>query len=635
MAFIAFLILFPLLPAVLLLLVESPAVRKGIIIISAIAIAVISVDMAFAAPKNAAQYVDSAFHYLDNILIAGELILACTILYLCRNLPFKKYWIPLMVVLQTGMILWTELSGKLHDVKTQHVFFYDNLSLIMAVIIGVIGTLICVYAVGYMNQYHHHHHEIPDRQKLFFFTMFLFLSAMFGIVFSDNLMWLYFFWEITTLCSFIMIGYSGTEEAVNNAFRALWMNLLGGLAFAIAIVYCVTVLKIVELDDLLNSGKSAAIILPVVLIAFAGLTKSAQFPFSGWLLGAMVAPTPVSALLHSSTMVKAGVYIIIKLAPAMLITIPGTMITSGMMIALIGAVSFLACSCLAISQSNAKRVLAYSTIANLGLIVLCAGVGSYLALWAAILLLIFHAVAKALLFLTVGTIEHQIGSRDIEDMHGLISKMPRITIIMLIGITGMFLAPFGMLVSKWAALEALAVSDPFLPIAVIFGSSATLFFWGKWMGKLIAITNVKSDAEGRICHEEWFVLSTLAAMTIAICALFPLVGTYFIEPLYGRDPILNKEHIIMVAILLGLVLLVPVAFFFNWKKLRNAEPYLCGAGIKDNFSQFTGSLGTKEWKLSNYYLEKYFGEAKLFKLSVVVSTVLIIITFTIVFYGAR
>jgi len=635
MAFIAFLILFPLLPAAMMLLVESPAVRKGIIIISAIAIAVISVDLAFSAPKDAPHYVNSAFHSLDNILLAGELILACTLLYLCRKLPFRKYWIPLMVVLQTGMVLWIELSGKLHDVKTQHVFFYDNLSLIMAVIIGVIGTLICVYAVGYMNQYHHHHHDIPDRQKLFFFTMFLFLSAMFGIVFADNLMWLYFFWEITTLCSFIMIGYSGTEEAVTNAFRALWMNLLGGLAFAIAIVYCVTVLKIIELDDLLNSGKSAAILLPVVLIAFAGLTKSAQFPFSAWLLGAMVAPTPVSALLHSSTMVKAGVYIIIKLAPAMLITIPGTMLTPGILIALIGAVSFLACSCLAISQSNAKRVLAYSTIANLGLIVLCAGVGSYLALWAAILLLIFHAVAKALLFLTVGTIEQQIGSRDIEDMHGLISKMPRITIIMLIGITGMFLAPFGMLISKWAALEALAVSDPFLPLAVIFGSSATLFFWGKWMGKLIAITNVKSDAESRICHEEWFVLSTLAGMTIAICALFPLVGSYFIEPLYGHDPILSKEHIIMVAILLGLVLLVPIAFFFNWKKLRNAEPYLCGAGIKDNYSQFTGSLGTKEWKLSNYYLEKYFGEARLFKLSVVISTILIIITFTIVCYGAR
>ncbi len=628
MAFIAFLILFPLLSAVLMLLVESTIVRRGIIIISAIAIAIISVDLAFTANKDAPHFVNSAFHFLDNILLACELVLACSILYLCRKLPFHKYWIPLLVIVQTGIVLWTELSGKLHDVSTKHVFFYDNLSLIMAVIIGVIGTLICVYSIGYMDQYHHHHHDVPDRKKLFFFTMFLFLSAMFGIIFADNLVWLYFFWEVTTICSFIMIGYSGTEEAVNNAFRALWMNLLGGLAFAIAIAYCATCLKVIELDDLLNSGKSAAIMLPVILIAFAGLTKSAQFPFSGWLLGAMVAPTPVSALLHSSTMVKAGVYVIIKLAPSLQDTLPG------LLIAIIGAVSFLSCSCLAISQSNAKRVLAYSTIANLGLIVLCAGVGSNLALWAAILLVIFHAVAKALLFLTVGTVEHQIGSRDIEDMHGLISKMPRITMVMLIGITGMFLAPFGMLISKWAALEALVVSNPFLPIAVIFGSSATLFFWGKWMGKIIAITNVASDAESKIPREEWFVLYSLATMTIGACALFPLIGSFFIEPLlHVKDPVMNREQIIMVAILLGLILLVPVAFFFNWKKLRNTEPYLCGAGIKDNHSQFTGSLGPREWKMSNYYIEKFFGESRLFNLSVVVSTILIIATFTIVWLG--
>jgi ech hydrogenase subunit A len=340
----------------------------------------------------------------------------------------------------------------------------------------------------------------------------------------------------------------------------------------------------------------------------------------------MVAPTPVSALLHSSTMVKAGVYIIIKLAPSLQGTIPGTMI------AFIGAVSFVSCSLLAVSQSNAKRVLAYSTIANLGLIVVCAGVGSSLALWAAILLVIFHAIAKALLFLSVGTVEHQIGSRDIEDMHGLVSPMPRITIIMLIGITGMFLAPFGMLISKWAALEALARNNPLLPIAVIFGSSATLFFWGKWMGKLIAVTDVKSDAEDKIPQEEWVVLSTLAFMTVAMCTLFPLVGMYLIEPLYGKDPMLSRGNLIIVGILMGLILLVPLGFVFHWKSFKRPGPYLCGAGIKDNYTQFTGSLGPKEWKLSNYYLEKYFGEAKLFNPAIYLSTILILLTISYVLY---
>jgi ech hydrogenase subunit A len=144
----------------------------------------------------------------------------------------------------------------------------------------------------------------------------------------------------------------------------------------------------------------------------------------------MVAPTPVSALLHSSTMVKAGVYILVRLAPIFQATF------SGYVLAFIGAMTFLLASAIAISQSNAKRVLAYSTIANLGLIVACAGIGTYEAIWAAILLIIFHAISKSLLFLSVGTVEHKIDSRDIEDMNGLIVRMPRIAAAMVVALPG-------------------------------------------------------------------------------------------------------------------------------------------------------------------------------------------------------
>ena len=131
-------------------------------------------------------------------------------------------------------------------------------------------------------------------------------------------------------------------------------------------------------------------------------------PFHTWLLGAMVAPTPTSALLHSSTMVKAGVFLLIKLSPIFLVCPVAAVMTI-----LVGGLTFLLCSFMAISQTNAKRVLAYSTIANLGLIVACAGVGTPEAVWAATFLVLFHAVAKSLLFLCVGTAEHHIGSRDI------------------------------------------------------------------------------------------------------------------------------------------------------------------------------------------------------------------------------
>ena len=157
------------------------------------------------------------------------------------------------------------------------------------------------------------------------------------------------------------------------------------------------------------------------------------------------------------------------------------------MLMLIGGVSFLVTALIAISQSNAKKVLAYSTISNLGLIVACAGVNTYAAVWSALLLIIFHAVAKSLLFLCVGIIEYKLGSRDIEDMDYLIMRLPKLTAVMMIGMAGMFLAPFGMIISKFVTLKAFVDSNPGMAIILAYGSAATVFFWTKWMGKIMSI----------------------------------------------------------------------------------------------------------------------------------------------------
>jgi ech hydrogenase subunit A len=336
------------------------------------------------------------------------------------------------------------------------------------------------------------------------------------------------------------------------------------------------------------------------------MNKAAQFPFAKWLLGAMAAPTPCSALLHSSTMVKAGVYIVLRFAPVLHNT------AAGLVLAVSGGLSFVAGSALAISQRDGKRALAYSTIGNLGLIILCAGIGTHQALWSAVLLIIFHALAKALMFLCVGTVEQQTGSRYIEDMHGLISRMPILTIVMLIGIAGMFLAPFGMLISKWAVLEALAKRNPIFPPIVIFGGSLMLFFWTKWMGKLIAVTGRQPGRDKGI-GIEWTALCGLALLTILGCALYPLVGHYLLEPLYGYDPMLSHRAIMMVAIMLGLMLMLPMGFFIHWKNLVHVAPYLSGANVADPH-QFMGSLGSaRAWSFRNYYLDKYFSEKKLFR----------------------
>jgi ech hydrogenase subunit A len=619
-SWIIFLILFPLLPASLLLIVRHERLQKWIVSVASVFVVAASVGLAISCTQGGVQYFSLSSTLANRLVISADMLLALVFLYVCRRLPLQRYWIPLLVILQYGLVFSYELGGKVPEVT--NFLFIDNLSIIMALVIGIVGSLIAIYTIGYMKHYHDEHPDVPDRRGQFLATIFLFFFAMYGIIFSNSIAWIYFFWEVTTLCSFIMIGYSRTEEAKHNAFLALWMLLLGGLAFAAAIVYSAVYCGTVELGQLVSMNK-AVVMLPVLLICFAGMNKAAQFPFAPWLLGAMVAPTPSSALLHSSTMVKAGVYITIRCAPVL------SNSAGGFVVALLGGLSFLAGSALAISQSDGKRVLAYSTIANLGLIVLCAGVGSHLSLWAATLLIIFHAPAKALMFICVGTVEQQTGSRDIEDMRGLISRMPLMTICMLIGVAGMFLAPFGMLICKWAVMESLARMNPILPVIVTFGGSLMLFFWAKWMGQLITVVGTQPEVEKGI-GIEWTAISGLAGLTIAACALYPLAGSYLIEPLFGADPLLSRRAIVMVSVMLGLILLLPLGFLVHWKNLVHTEPYLAGVNVSDPH-KYMGSLGKpRTWWFSNYYIDTYFGERRLFPSTVVVSLVLL----AAMFFGA-
>jgi ech hydrogenase subunit A len=626
MNIVLFLIIFPLVPALLLILNPFKAAQGPIIRLSALAIAAGSIFLAYTFIGHGNQLFAVDYPWMEKAVFAAEMVIAAFLLFKCKSIKKSEFWIPLLIVAQAGIAVYCEISG--HFPAVEHALYLDSFSIIMALIIGIIGSLIAVYAVSYMNDYHHHHPEMKDRRRSFFFVTFLFLSAMFGVVFANNLMWLFLCWEVTTLCSFLMIGYPKTEEATRNAFRALGMNMIGGLGFACAIFYQLKIspLHTIELDKLLAAGTAVALI-PAVLISFAGLTKSAQMPFSSWLLGAMVAPTPVSALLHSSTMVKAGVFIIIKFAPIL----HGTY--AGFAIALIGGVTFLMTSLIACTQSNAKRVLAYSTIANLGLIVACAGIGTYETVWAAIMLVIFHAVSKGLLFLGVGTIEHKTGSRDIEDMSGLVATRPMLGLVMLIGIVGMFLAPFGMLISKWVTMRAFVDSSLTLAVLLAYGSAPTLFFWAKWMGKIVSIPPVIKKIEGRIHADEWSALGILTAMTVFVCAFFPLIATGAIEPYivstFGNSVNLSQGAIVIMSIMLGLLMLLPLSALYYPRKSRSVSIYLAGANI-DGSTSFTGSLGVQKVEMRNYYLTTFLNENKLFMISVTISLLLIVAMFAMV-----
>ncbi|MBF0360587.1 MAG: NADH-quinone oxidoreductase subunit L [Oligoflexia bacterium] len=655
MNLILFLIIFPFVISLILrpnLLPEG--LQKGLISISTLVLAVASIMLCFDPNEISSQLLQLTFsHYQQLFLFVVEIGLAILIYYF--SFKYDKIWVAfvntiqlmLLIVLETKVKFNLENNiGNASNLFTKSIFFIDNFSIIMALIIGIIGGLIAIYANGYMKDFHHHHKEMKDKRSSFFFVIFMFLSAMFGIVFSDNLLWLHFFWEITTLASFLLIGYKGDKVSIDNAFRALLYNLIGGVGFVVGILYFYMASGSFSLDQLINAGKSGFLI-PVLLLAFAGFSKSAQMPFSSWLLGAMVAPTPVSALLHSSTMVKAGVYLVIKLAPALM----GTW--AGILVASVGGITFLTASMIAISRQNAKSVLAYSTIANLGLIVLCAGIGSPMAVWAGIMIIIFHAISKGLLFLSVGVAEHRIDSREIEAMDGLVVSLPNLSFLLLLGMAGMFLAPFAMLISKWAVIKAIIDPAPLLLIPIVFGSAATLFYWVKWMGKLLAITTNETNnpnntnkttaatLEKAISNYEWCALYPLGFLTIISTIIFPLTSGFMLEPYLSKHYNLGagyfnlwQENIILMTLLLILLLLLPllskIFISANNKKTRVTAPYLAGANVNDGY-HYQGSLQTMKYTIRNYYLESFFGE----RCWSLVGIILAIVTMLIMLFSVR
>ena len=629
MGVIPVLILWPALIALLIPLLRNSKARGIAVYVGAGGVMILALTLLISWLRGGGQMVKlyQQTEGIDHLMLAGELVLMVLIVYL--SIRHRKYPVILLSVGQTGLLIWSETT---QPVEAPYHMAVDCLAMLMCIIAAFVGGLICIYAVGYMKGYHKHHTEYQDRNGFFFSMLFLFLAAMFGLVLSENLVWMYFFWEITSVVSFLLIGYTRTEEAVNNSFRALWMNLLGGLGFAIGIAVAAGTLGTVQLGEVVAAGA----VIPVVMLAFAGLTKSAQLPFSSWLLGAMVAPTPSSALLHSATMVKAGVYLLIRLSPALCNTM------TGMTVAFIGGFTFIAASMMAIAQNDGKKVLAFSTISNLGLIVACAGIGAEETIWAAILLMIFHSVSKSMLFQAVGSIENSLGSRDIESMHGLLLRLPRLTYIMGIGIAGMYLAPFGMLISKWVALKAFVDADNYLLVIFLaYGSATTMLYWTKWLSKLVSLHHTKEPAHDATLPDQYLSMYIHAAATLLLCLLFPLVSTYVVDPmiveLFGSaHEVLSMSVLTTMAIMLVSVIFVPSLMFLLTRAThRDYVPiYMGGINEGDN-TYFTNSFGEPEHLyLSNWYLWFEFGMRRLMRPAVIVAAGVLIVMLCLIVGGA-
>jgi multicomponent K+:H+ antiporter subunit A len=292
----------------------------------------------------------------------------------------------------------------------------DGFAWMFAVLVVVIGALVSLYARYYMSP--------EDSVARFYASFLVFMGAMLGVVLSGNLVQLVLFWELTSLLSFLLIGYwYDRVDARRGARMSLIVTGTGGLALLGGVVVVGHIVGSYDLDMVLASGQliRAHRLYPValVLILFGALTKSAQFPFHFWLPRAMAAPTPVSAYLHSATMVKAGVFLLARLWPVL----SGTDLWFWLVSAA-GAITLLVGAYIAMFESDLKRVLAYSTISHLGLITLLFGLNSSLAVVAGVFHIMNHATFKASLFMAAGIVDHETGTRDIRRLSGLVHAMP-------------------------------------------------------------------------------------------------------------------------------------------------------------------------------------------------------------------
>ena len=609
------LIILPFLAAIVCYLIRVSGVRSIVILITG---GVLITSAVLLIPLTPFSLSPQPFFGVSIHVIVQALDFLLLLIILYFGFKHRHIVIKALALFQIIFLLYFEFF-LIQDKPDTSTLYCDHLTLVMVLIVSIVGSLICFQAIPYMKNHEEHLRLKRSRQHQFFFVMMLFLSAMNGLVLSNDMLIFYFFFELTTLCSFLLIAHDGTKEAIKNAVRALWMNSLGGGAFILALVGIYRETGTLELQQIINSGNigTGVYLLSLALLCFAAFTKSAHFPFQSWLLGAMVAPTPVSALLHSSTMVKVGVYLVLRLSPVMRETF------LSQSVALIGAFTFLAAAALAVGQSNGKKVLAYSTISNLGLIFACAGLNTPESIVAGMLLLVFHAIIKALLFLCVGAIEQHIASRDIEDMRGLYADMPLTALMTVMGVIMMIMPPFGILLGKWMAMEA-AASNLYVIIMIALGSALTVMYWARWAGTLMSDPFAGRFKPERQPFLTWGALGSLcagagllstAAPWLYIQMIVPALSRAYLPPYSTQNGILENPYGAFAVFPLSLVavfgFVVAILAVKRAAKARVVKPYLSGLQVAEP-GVFIGPMNQLvKAEAQNYYLSSIFGEKKL------------------------
>ncbi len=359
-------------------------------------------------------------------------------------------------------------------------FRLDGFSALMVALVGGVGVLVFAYAGPYFGK----------REGLERFAAYLvvFAGSMFGLVTADNVLVLFVFWELTSVMSYLLIGFEDDNAgARSSALQALLVTAAGGLAMLAGLVLLAQAGGTYSLSALLAEPPTGGVVGPaLVLVLLGAMAKSAQFPFHFWLPGAMAAPTPVSVYLHSATMVKAGIYVVARLAPVYALLVPWW----GPSLAVIGLVTMLVGGWRALTRNDLKQLLAQGTVSQLGFMMLLVGMGIPALTFAGMAMILAHSLFKGALFMVAGIIDHQAHSRDIRRLSGLRLRMPATFWVSVVAVASMagVIPVFGF-VSKESALEGLVSgAEWWVTSGVVLGSMLTAaygirFLWGAFATK--------------------------------------------------------------------------------------------------------------------------------------------------------
>jgi len=467
-------------------------------------------------------------------------------------------------------------------------FLLDGLSLLFALMVTGIGAIIFLYTAVYFKGH--------AKLTMLLTLLGLFAISMLGLVLADDAITLFVFWEGTTITSFLLVGFDHEKkQARDNALQALLVTGLGGLALLAGLILLGAEAGTFRLSEMSAAGdliRGSALYVPILILVFLGaFTKSAQFPFHFWLPGAMAAPTPVSAYLHSATMVKAGIYLLARLSP----TLGGTDIWFWTL-TIVGAVTMVWTSILALKQTDLKLMLAYTTVMALGALTMFLGGGTRYAAASVAVFLVVHALYKAALFLTVGLIDKGTGTREVTKLGGLARAMPvTLTIAMLAALSMAGFAPFIGFIGKELIYEASlgVVTEPlFVATAALLANAnmvaaAGLVAFAPFFGERRDTPKPPSDPTPWL----WAGPALLAVLGLVFGVMPWLIDSSIITPVVQsirpgeKEVVLKIWHGVNLPLMLSLVTFgLGIALFYERGQIRRSL----------QSDSFTGGLDANE-----------------------------------------